>query len=107
LKILDEKTKEKLDELLQMECDMINRFFDRSEAAGVAMLGNSLKSFRENYLVKKYGDVIPGMCSEYRVFIVGVLKGIKEEYQPTALSNILIPKAKQLGDAELLKILQD
>ena len=95
-----------LNEVIQMEIEHINRGFNASELLGKVFLENTIKSFVDNYLKKIYGDIIPQYSSEYRYFIVGILKQIDDDFKELALCEILIPTVQALGDEELLLIIK-
>lgn len=105
MKILSQSEVEQLKELVFMEAELINLAFSRSQSYGLMILSNILTSFKELYLTKTYGDVIPSMCTEYRVFIVELLKLISDDYKENVLSELLIPKVKEINDEELLDLL--
>lgn len=102
--ILSEAHKIQLDELINMEVEHINRGFQINLKLGKYYVSNAISSFKNIYLKKVYGNVIPQLSTEYRTFLIGLLMGINEEYKPHALSEVLIPTVKDINDADLLKI---
>lgn len=103
MKILDEKTIGELTQLAQMEADIINKCFEKSQKLGLTMLNNSIGSFAENYLKKIYGNIVLSMCSEYRFFILELTKIIDKKFQDAVISELLIPQARTLKDTELFE----
>ena len=107
MKILNNEETELLKYLASLEATMINKSFKKSNEFGLVMLSNALTSFKDNYLNELYGNIVPSMNSEHRVFIVELLKLVEDEYKDEVLSELLIPKIKDIGDIELLNILEN
>lgn len=101
--LLREEHKKQLDELIKLEVEHINRGFQINLKLGKYYISNSISSFKNIYLKKVYGNVIPQLSTEYRIFLIGLLMGIKEEYKPIALSEVLIPT---INDEELQNLLE-
>jgi len=78
MKILDKVEIGLLDNLVDMEVGAINHMYKKSVKHGNAMFESSCYSF-ENYLYKIHGDFIPSMCSEWRYFLVKLLKNIDND----------------------------
>lgn len=87
------------------EASLINKGFKTSLNLGFMFLSNSLTSFEENYLKPKYGNIIVNFSSEYRVLVLEILKNIDDLYKSEALSEILIPKVRRIGNEEAINIL--
>lgn len=107
MKILAEEDVLLLKTLAGSEAENINMAFNLSDTTGLVFLSNSITSFQDIYLKKIYGVIVFSMCSEYRTFIIELLKNIKSDYQHTALSELLVPQIKKINDEELILILQD
>lgn len=107
VKILELKEFVLLESLASQEAEIINKFFSISEAAGLMMLSNSLTSFEDGFIKPKYGNVINSFCSEYRTFIISLLKNINENHIHIAFSEILIHKVKKINDIEMLTYLKE
>lgn len=102
--LITDEHKKQLDELINMEVEHINRGFQINLKLGKYYVSNAISSFKNNYLKKVYGNVIPQLSTEYRTFLIGLLVGINDEYKPHALSEVLIPTVKEINDQDLLKI---
>ncbi|MFX4240281.1 hypothetical protein ACOL3H_07245 [Aliarcobacter butzleri] len=96
-----------LDTLIKMELEIIEKGFSISEFMGKMLLSNSISDFKENYLRKTYGDTIPSLSTEYRCFIIGLLKNIKDEYRDIATREVIVPTIGNIETEKLLKILED
>lgn len=107
MKVLNEDDKELLDLLVKSELEIIEKGFSISEFTGKVFLQNAIRDFKNIHLKAKYGEIIPSMCMEYRYFIIGLLKGIKEEYKSNAVHEVLIPTVGAISTDELLKALND
>lgn len=105
MKILDEKDIAILDFIVNNEIGFINKGFEASELLGKVFISNSINSFVDNNLKKLYGDIVPQFSSEYRYFIVGLLKGIDDKFKDIALKEVLIPTIRRIKDEELLSAL--
>ena len=93
-----------LEALALLEANLINKAFNISEARGLMHLSNALTSFEQNFIVKKYGEVVVSMCSEYRVFLIELLKLIREPHRDTVLNEVLIPKVKSITDEDIFSV---
>lgn len=107
MKVLSDDDKELLDSLVLNELVIIEKGFLISEFTGKVFLQNAITDFKKIHLKAKYGEIIPSMCMEYRYFIIGLLKGIKEEYKSNAVQEVLIPTVGAISTDELLKALND
>lgn len=107
MKLLNDEEKELLKQLIHNELLIIEKGFSFSIFTGNVFLENAITEFRDTYLKRKYGEFIPSMCIEYRYFIVGLLKEIKDEFRAAAIQEVLIPKIGKVTTEELLKTLQD
>ncbi len=107
MKILDENTIQELDKLIDMECELLNKGYSISNTVGNTFLSNSITSFVDNFLKIVYGEIIPSYSSEYRYFIVGILKNIDNAYFEEAMQEVLIPTVRRIGSEELLSILNE
>lgn len=105
MKILTKLHTDLLDHLIKCELEIIEKGFSISKTTGKIFLQNTLTHFKDNYLKKLYGDIIPSFCSEYRYFLLGLLKDIKKEYLDCAISEVLIPKIGRVTTDDLLSIL--
>ena len=106
MKILTNEEVSLLKELAIGEAGLINIGFNESKHLGLMFLSNALTSFEENYLKPRYGKIITSFSSEYRVLLIEIIKNIDDLYKDEVLSEVLIPKVKRIGDAEVLEILQ-
>lgn len=95
-----------LDTLIENEVSLIEFGFNKSELLGKVYIGNSISSFVENYLNRKYGNVAPQLSAEYRYFIIGILNNISQEFKEIALKEVLIPTVRNVGNTELLQVLE-
>lgn len=95
-----------LNHIISRECENINLAFNNSELLGKVMLSNAITSFKNVYLMSIYGDIIPAMSTEYRYFVIGILNGIKEEYQGIAISEVILPTIPEFDTDELLLALK-
>ena len=100
MKRLDENIMKELNQLITTEVKIINKCFFISQELGLAMLNNSINSFVDIYIKEKYGDVVLAMCSEYRVFIVGLAREIDDKYQDVVVSTLLIPRTNAFKNVE-------
>ncbi len=98
MRVINEEELALLKELVRMEIELIHKGFECSNEYGLALLSNAIASFKDNYLRAKYGEIIPSMCSEYRIFIVEILKQISTEYKEIVLSELLMPKVYEIRD---------
>jgi len=106
MRILDPEEVALLELAAQQEVTLINMGFKNvSEASGLLFLRNAITMFEKEIIKKRYGLVINSMCTEYRVFLVELLKGIDEEYKIVAFGEVLRPKIKDIEDEELLEII--
>ena len=80
MKILTIKEQKLIEQLVELEVSNINYSFGVSEILGKYMLANAITSFETNYINKVYGNVVLCMCSEYRHFIITLLKNINKKY---------------------------
>ena len=106
LKILSKKEITEIESLVQMEIDLITKGFEVSKEMGLVFFSNAITSFVENYLKPKYGDVVLGMCSEYRLLLTGLLSKASEKDKEILLMEVLSPSISRIGDDELLEILK-
>ena len=105
LKILSKKEITEIESLVQMEIDLITKGFEVSKEMGLVFFSNAITSFVENYLKPKYGDVILGMCSEYRLLLTGLLSQAPDEHKEILLTQVLSPTFRSVGDEELFEAL--
>ncbi len=106
MRLLDERTIEELDILIKMESDHINRGFAISEELGRIFLSNSLTSFIDIYLKVLYKiAIIPAMSTEYRYFIIGILKSLDDACRDIAILEVLIPSIGKVETEVLLKLI--
>lgn len=105
MKKLSSKDIQELDLLIVMECELLNKGYSISELTGNIFLSNSITSFKNDYLKKCYGDIIPQFSSEYRYFIVGLLKNISKDYADAALKEVFMRTVRDISSEELLEAL--
>lgn len=105
MKILDQNEIKQLELLINMEIELINDAFKKSEILGRACIINAITSFKRFYLSTKYGKIIPSMCTEYRYFVVGLLNNVDESFKGVALKEVLMPEIEEINDEELLRAL--
>lgn len=106
MKILDENDIELLDIMVKNEIEFIHKGFKVSELLGKLFISNSISSFVNNHLKNTHGkEILPQFSSEYRYFIVGLLKNINDEFKEVVTREILIPTVKKTNNEELLTIL--
>ena len=74
--------------VLKLDTEIVNKGFEISNDIGIAATKNCISEFR-TLLVKEFGEFINGMNMQYRIYIVGLLQGIKEEYLPEVMRVIL------------------
>ncbi|MCT7564121.1 hypothetical protein ACOTWR_06585 [Aliarcobacter butzleri] len=104
---LTEDEKDLLDILVKNEIEVIEKGFLISEFMGKLFLSNSISDFKNIHLKAKYGEIIPAMCMEYRYFIIGLLKKIKDEYRDVATREVIVPTIGNIETEKLLKILKE
>jgi len=107
MKLLTDNDKILLDKLIEMDIVFIEKGFKISDFTGRLFLQNSINSFKNEYLRKIYGDCIFSFSTEYRYFIIGLLKNIDDKYKDSALSEVLIATTGYVTSDELLKILNN
>ena len=107
MKMLNKKYVELLDCLIKSELQLIELGFEKSDFLGKVFLRNSITSFEEIYLKNIYVNFIPVFTIEYRYFLIGLLKEIKDEYKHFTISEILIPKIGKVHTDELLNCLKE
>ncbi len=105
MNVLTELDRQELDLLIMMECELLNKGYSISELAGNTFLSNSITSFANGYLKKIHGNIILSYSSEYRYFILGLLKNIDKVYHEMALREILIRTVRDISNEELLEAL--
>lgn len=105
MKVLSELDRQELDLLIEMECELLNKGYSISELTGNTFLSNTITSFANDYLKKIYGNIILQYSSEYRYFIVGLLKNIDKAYLEMALKEMLIHTVREISSEELLEAL--
>ena len=93
--------------LIKSELEIIEKGFMISEMLGKVFLSNAINEFKDIYLKNKYGEIIPSMSTEYRYFILGILKTINDEFKELVIQEVLIPTIGKVPTDELLKILND
>lgn len=96
-----------IDHLVKSELEIIEKGFMLSEMIGKVFLSNAINEFRDVYLKNKYGEIIPSMSTEYRYFILGILKKVKDEFKESVIQEVLIPTIGVVSTDELLKALND
>lgn len=107
MKVLSQDEKDLLDILVKNEIEIIEKGFLISEFMGKLFLSNSISDFKNVHLKAKYGEIIPAMCMEYRYFIIGLLKNIKDEYKGVATREVIVPTIGNIETEKLLKILEE
>lgn len=84
--ILSTKQKELIEQLAEIDAQGINHAFSISESLGLTFLSNSITEYT-NLLTRKYGDIVLSYCSEYRTYIIELLKKVNDEYKKDVLSE--------------------
>lgn len=107
MKKLTKNDSELLESLIKSEIELIEKGFMLSEFTGKVFLSNSINEFKNVHLKAKYGEIIPSMCTEYRYFVVGLLKSINDEYRSIAIREILLPTIGNASTEEILKFFED
>ncbi|MCG3684440.1 hypothetical protein [Aliarcobacter butzleri] len=107
MKVLLQDEKDLLDILVKNEIEIIQKGFLISEFMGKLFLSNSISDFKNVHLKAKYGEIIPAMCMEYRYFIIGLLKNIKDEYKSVATREVIVPTIGNIETEKLLKVLEE
>lgn len=104
MQVLTPEHIETLKMLAQRESSIVNLAYAHNKEFGDIFLSNSITDFKEEYLKRQYGDVIPSMSTEYRFFIIQLLDGVEEKYKADALAFVLKPSF-EVKTEELLKAL--
>ncbi len=106
--ILENNDLLELEELIKIESDFIKTGFKLSKEIGVLFFSNSINSFKNIYLKKKYNqDVIPPLSTEYRYFTLGLLNSFEEEQLESLIPEFLIPKYKNSNVEVILNFILD
>ena len=87
MKILSQEDTDLLTTLANNEIVVIEKGFAISEFIGKVFLSNAINDFKNIHLKAKYGDIIPSMCTEYRLFIFKLLENIKNELRFVPMKN--------------------
>lgn len=106
MKKLSQKEVELLTILANKELEVIEKGFTISEFMGKVFLTNAINDFKNIHLKAKYGDIIPSMCTEYRLFIFKILENIKDEYRGLAIKEVIVPTIGEFETKDLLKALK-
>ena len=106
MNILTTYDKEMILSLVQMELEVIEKGFQISEFMGKIFLTNAINEFKNVYLKQKYGNIIPSMSTEYRFFIIHILKNIKDEYRGLAVKEVISPTIGEFETEDLLKAIK-
>lgn len=106
MKKLSQKEVELLTILANNEIVVIEKGFAISEFMGKLFLSNAINDFKNIHLKAKYGDIIPSMCMEYRLFIFKILENIKDEYRGLAIKEVIVPTIGEFETKDLLKALK-
>ncbi len=106
MQIITPEQQKLLDHIISRECENINFAFNSSELLGKVMLSNAITSFKNVYLMPIYGDIIPAMSTEYRCFVVGLLKGIDSKYLDVAVKEVILPTIPEIDTDKLLLTLK-
>lgn len=102
--ILSTKQKELIQQLAVVDAQGIDYFFGISELLGLSFVSNSITGYT-NLLIKKHGDIVLSYSSEYRTYIIELLKNVDDEYKKNVMSELINPKVKRITDEELFEIL--
>lgn len=105
MKVLTLEDTQLLNSLIESELKLIETGFSVSSFVGKIFLQNTITSFKENYLESVYGKIIPALSTEYRYFIIGILKNIRDEYKELAISEVIVPAIGRVNTDTLLKCL--
>lgn len=106
MNILSSADKKLLLSLIEIELEVIEKGFQISELMGNVFLANAINEFKNVYLKQKYGNIIPSMCTEYRFFIIHILKNIKDEYRGLATKEVIVPTIGEFETKDLLKAIK-
>lgn len=106
MKILSQEDTDLLTTLANNEIVVIEKGFVISEFMGKLFLSNAINDFKNIHLKAKYGDIIPSMCTEYRLFIFKILENIKDEYRGLAIKEVIVPTIGEFETKDLLKALK-
>lgn len=104
--ILSIKQKELIEQLAELDAQGVNYAFSFSEALGLTYLSNSITEYT-NLLIKKHGNIVLSYSSEYRTYIIELLKKVDDEYKKDVLSELVNPKLKRITNEELFEILNN
>lgn len=102
--ILSTKQKELIEQLAVIDAQGIDYSFGISELLGLSFLSNSITGYT-NLLIKKHGDIVLSYSSEYRTYIIELLKNVDDKYKKNIMSELINPKVKRITDEELFEIL--
>ena len=106
MKILSQEDTDLIATLANNEIVVIEKGFAISEFMGKVFLSNAINDFKNIHLKAKYGDIIPSMCTEYRLFIFKILENIKDEYRGLATKEVIVPTIGEFEKKDLLKALK-
>lgn len=107
MKVLTVNDLKLLNICIKNELELIEKGFEISELTGKLFLQNAISDFKESYLRRTYGNIVPALSTEYRYFIVGILKGLKDEYRDVATTYILIPEFGDVSNDILFEALSN
>lgn len=107
MKIISIEEQQEIEKLVSMETGLIAKGFSLSTDMGLLFFLNAIRSFEENYIKPVYGDIILGMCTEYRVFLVGLLMQVPEQYKDIVFGHLLSSKRARVSDEDLFGIFKE
>ncbi len=90
-----------LEGLALSEAQLINMAFNLSEDQGKVHLSNAIDSFKDIYLKDTSSEVIFSLSTEYRFFIMELLKNINVVHRDIAVKDVLVPTIGDVTDNDL------
>ena len=94
MKILSQEDTDLIATLANNEIVVIEKGFAISEFMGKVFLSNAINDFKNIHLKAKYGDIIPSMCTEYRLFIFKILELFSSPNKGNSSSASLVETTK-------------
>lgn len=107
LSALKEIEIENINFLIEIEIENIDGGYKESLASGNLFLTSAIEDFKDIYLTQRYNDDVPVFSSEYKYFIVGLIKSVDNNYREMALKEILDTEFKELNEDEVIKIFSE
>ncbi len=104
--IISRTDKALIEGLALSETQLINYAFSLSDIKGILCLSNAITSFKQLYLEDRYGKIVFSMCTEYRLFVIELLKNIDEHKKDIAVKEVLVPTIGDVTDEQLFALLR-